>query len=65
MEKERGIIMARKKKTRKMRQILGNGKEQILTVRDGQVIGKTIVRRKIKTKMNVFDPLQKGKLLEF
>lgn len=57
--------MARKKKTRKMRQILGNGKERILTVQDGQVIGKTIVRRKIKTKMNVFDPLQKGKLLDF
>ena len=62
--KKRGK-MARKKKTRKMRQILGNGKERILTVQDGQVIGKTIVRRKIKTKMNVFDPLQKGKLLDF
>lgn len=55
--------MARKKKnaTRKMRQILGDGQERILTIQDGQVIGKRIVRRKIKTKMNIFDPLMKVK----
>jgi len=58
--------MAKKKKTRRLRQILGNGKEQIFTVQNGQVINKRIVRKKIKTKMNVFDPLQKkGKLIDF
>jgi len=54
--------LGRKKKntTRKMRQILGNGKEQILTIKNGQVIDKRIVRKK---KMNVFDPLGKVQVL--
>lgn len=43
-----------------MRQILGNGKEQILTIKNGQVIGKRVVRKK---KMNVFDPETKVQVL--
>lgn len=44
-----------------MRQILGNGKEQILTIKNGQVIDKRIVRK--KKIMNVFDPSTKVQVL--
>ena len=53
--------MARKKKSKQIRQILGNGKETILTVRNGIVVGKKTVRKRKKA-LNVFDPMNKVKM---
>ncbi len=53
--------MARKKKSKRIRQILGNGKETILTVRDGIVVGKKSVRKR-KKMVNIFDPKTKVKM---
>jgi len=51
--------MARKrKKSKQVRQILGNGKEAILTIQNGQIVGKRNVRKR-KKMMNVFDPMTK------
>jgi len=53
--------MARKKKSKQIRQILGNGKETILTVRNGIVVGKKSVRKRKKA-FNVLDPMNKVKM---
>ncbi len=53
--------MARRKKRSKIRQTLADGKETILTVRDGIVIGKKSVRKR-KKMVNVFDPMTKVKM---
>lgn len=44
------------KKLKQIRQILDNGKTQILTIENGMVIKKKTVRRRKKSTMNVFDP---------
>jgi len=58
--------MARKKRAKQIRQILGNGKENILTVKNGIVVGKKSVRKrkKIVNKkiVNIFDPMTKVKM---
>jgi len=56
--------MARKKKSKQIRQILGNGKETILTVRNGIVVGKKSVRKRKKAlkAFNVLDPMNKVKM---
>jgi len=54
--------MGKRKKNKRIRQILGNGKVRILTIKNGQVVGKKTVRR--KKGMNVFDPTMKVDLLE-
>ncbi len=51
----------RKKRSKQIRQILGNGKETILTVRDGIVVGKKSVRKR-KKPLNIFDPMNKVKM---
>ena len=48
--------MPRKKKLKRIRQILDNGKTQILTIENGIVVKKKTVRRRKKSTMNVFDP---------
>ena len=53
--------MARKKRAKQIRQILGNGKETILTVRNGIVVGKKNVRKRKKA-LNIFDPMNKVKM---
>jgi len=57
--------MARKKRAKQIRQILGNGKENILTVKNGIVIGKKSVRKRKKLGkklVNIFDPMTKVKM---
>ena len=53
--------MARRKKSKQVRQILGDGREAILTIRNGQIVGRKNVRKR-KKMMNVFDPMQKVKM---
>ena len=53
--------MARKRKSKRIRQILDNGQEAILTIKNGQIVGKKNVRRR-KKMMNVFDPMTKVKM---
>lgn len=54
-----------KSKSKKIRRILDNGREQILTIENGQVISKKTVRRsKKKSNMNVFDPLTKVEMFD-
>lgn len=56
--------MARKKnkKIKQIKQILDNGKTQILTIENGMVVKKKTVRRR-KKDMNIFDPNVKVNLL--
>jgi len=56
--------MPRKKKNKikQIKQILDNGKTQILTIENGQVVKKRTVRRRSKS-MNIFDPKVKVNLL--
>jgi len=44
------------KKLKQIRQILDNGKTQILTIENGMVVKKKTVRQRKKSSMNVFDP---------
>jgi len=53
--------MARRKKSKQVRQILGNGTEAILTIKNGQIVGRKTVRKR-KKMMNVFDPMTKVKM---
>ncbi|NIS94945.1 MAG: hypothetical protein GTN97_03345 [Nitrosopumilaceae archaeon] len=54
--------MGRRKKSKQIRQILGNGRERILTIENGQVVSKKTVRR--KKSINIFDPTTKVDLFE-
>ena len=47
-----------KKKLKQIKQILDNGKTQILTIENGQVVKKKTLRRRSKS-MNIFDPNMK------
>ena len=51
-----------KKKLKQIKQILDNGKTQILTIENGQVVKKKTLRRRSKS-MNIFDPSAKVNLL--
>jgi len=51
----------RKRRSKQIKQILSNGKETILTVRNGIVVGKKSVRKR-KKMVNVFDPMNKVKM---
>ena len=51
-----------KKKLKQIKQILDNGKTQILTIENGQVVKKKTVRRS-RSKTNIFDPSMKVDLL--
>jgi len=44
-----------KKKIKKIKSILDNGKTQILTVENGMIVKKTTLRRRKKS-TNIFDP---------
>ena len=52
----------KKKKLKQIKQILDNGKTQILTIENGMVVKKQTVRRRSKS-VNIFDPNMKVKLL--
>lgn len=56
------IPKKRKKKLKQIRQILDNGKTQILTIENGMVVKKKTLRRRTKT-TNIFDPKMKVNLL--
>jgi len=51
----------RKKRPKQIRQMLADGKESILTVKNGIVVGRKSVRRR-KKMVNVFDPMAKVKM---
>ncbi len=53
--------MARRKKSKRIRQILGDGTETILTMKNGTIVGKKNVRKR-KKMMNIFDPMTKVKM---
>lgn len=54
--------MARRtKKSKRIRQILGDGTETILTMKNGIIIGKKNVRKR-KNMVNIFDPMTKVKM---
>jgi len=52
-----------KKKIKQIKQILDNGKTQILTIENGQVVKKRTLRRRSNKSMNIFDPNVKVNLL--
>lgn len=51
-----------KKKIKQIKQILDNGKTQILTIENGQVVKKKTLRQRSKS-VNIFDPKMKVDLL--
>jgi len=51
-----------KSKVKKIKQILDNGKTQILTIENGVVIKKKTLRR--RKKLNVFDPNTKVEVFD-
>jgi len=54
--------MARRtKKSKRIRQILGDGTETILTMKNGIIVGKKNVRKR-KNMVNIFDPMTKVKM---
>jgi len=52
---------SKKNKIKQIKQILDNGKTQILTIENGQVVKKKTLRR--RSKSNIFDPNMKVDLL--
>jgi len=52
----------KKNKIKQIKQILDNGKTQILTVENGMVVKKKTLRRRKKSDMNIFDPNVKVEL---
>jgi len=52
-----------KKKIKQIKQILDNGKTQILTIEDGKVVKKRTLRSRKKSQSNIFDPNMKVDLL--
>ena len=52
----------RKTKIKQIKQILDNGKTQILTIENGQVVKKKTLRQRSKS-VNIFDPKMKVDLL--
>jgi len=53
---------SKKKKLKQIKQVLENGKTQILTIENGQVVKKKTLRRRSKL-TNIFDPSMKVDLL--
>lgn len=55
------MVARRIKKSKRIRQILGDGTETILTMKNGAIVGKKNVRKRKKI-MNIFDPMTKVKM---
>lgn len=55
--------MARRTQSKRIRQIFGDGRETILTMKNGIIVGKKNVRKSKRKKMvNIFDPMTKVKM---